>query len=475
MNFSSQDIDVRSIISDIFKNIGYILLAALTAILAVIGIHNFTYRPQYTSTATLAVIMKGNNGGAYSSLYMTNEMADVFSEVFQSEALKKKIAEDLSVNAIDGQISVSVVPETNIMILSVTSNSSKSAYAIIKSSLTNYSTVSDYLFSNATVDVIKEPTVPYTPSNDVSLARNCLIAAAAAGGLSLLLIAVLSFLRPTVKNPSQAKNQLDGKLLGVIPFVKKDSWKDRWKYKFTRRKPPKTSLLITNPMIGMPFVESYKKIATVIERHMDMRNEKVLLVTGRYENEGKSSVSANLAIALSQKGNKVLLIDADLRKPVVYKIFENRDQGYSFSDSIQKRCSVVDTLHFEQDHLFCMYQYEAIGNSSVLLSSEMTEKIISACRKNFDYIIIDSSPMGLVADAQILMQYSDAVALAVREDWSQASEINDAIDAIKKETKDFAGIILNSSKSVNTILGKAYGYGYGYGYQNYYNKYAKQD
>ncbi|MDD6276074.1 MAG: polysaccharide biosynthesis tyrosine autokinase [Clostridia bacterium] len=476
MKFSLKDIDIRSIVSDVFRNIVYIILAASTAVLAVAGFHNFTYKPQYTSTATLAVTVKGNNGGSYSSLYLTNEMADVFSEVFQSDALKKKIAEDLSVSSINGDISISIVPETNIMVLKVTADSPKSAYTIINSSLENYGTVSDYLFSNANINLIKEPTVPFSPSNNVSIKKNCLIAAMAAGGLVMLITALLSFLRPTVKNPSQAKNQLDGRLLGVIPFVKKFSLKERIKNKITRENIRKMSVLISQPMLGMPFAESYKKAATIIERHMESKNEKVLLVASLFENEGKSSVSANLAMALAQKGRRVLLIDADLRKPAIHKIFENKDKGYSFSDCIKKRCGIVEALHIEQDNLFCLYQYESLGNSSVLLSSEITEKIIAACRRNFDYVIIDSSPMGLVADSQILMQYSDAAVLTVREDWAQASKINDAIDSIKKESRDFVGVILNASKSVNTISGKSYGYGYGYGYgyRHYYDKYAKQ-
>lgn len=467
MKYSLKDIDIRSIIGDVLRNIVFIILAAVMAVLAVAGYHNFTYKPQYTSTATLAVTMRGNNGGSFSSLFLTNEMAGIFGEVFQSDALKKKIAEDLSTDSINGNISVSIVPETNIMILKVTADSPKSAYTIITSSLENYDTVSDFLFSNANINVLKEPTVPYGPSNTTSIKKTCAVAAVAAAGLTVIIIALLSFLRATVKNPSQAKNQLDGRLLGVIPFVNKYSLKERAKGKISRKNLKKISVLITQPMLGMHFVEAYKKTATLIERHMNSHDQKVLLVASLDENEGKSSVSANLALSMAQKGRRVLLIDADLRKPSLYKIFEKKDKTYSFSDCIMKKCSIVDTFSIEAENLFCIHQYESVKNSGAVLSSEITGAIIEACRKNFDYIIIDSSPLGLVADAQILQQYSDAVVLTVREDWAQIGAINDSIDTIKNNGKDFVGIVLNSSKSIDTTQG------YAYTYRNYYGKYSK--
>ena len=132
-----------------------------------------------------------------------------------------------------------------------------------------------------------------------------------------------------------------------------------------------------------------------------------------------------------------------------------------------KKCSIVDTFSIEAENLFCIHQYESVKNSGAVLSSEITGAIIEACRKNFDYIIIDSSPLGLVADAQILQQYSDAVVLTVREDWAQIGAINDSIDTIKNNGKDFVGIVLNSSKSIDTTQG------YAYTYRNYYGKYSK--
>lgn len=159
--------------------------------------------------------MRGNNGGAYSSLSTTTEMASVFSEVFQSDALRSKIAQEMGVDSIEGEISISLISETNLMVLQVTSNTPRNAYEIILSALNNYDTVSDYLFSNASLDTVSAPNVPYGPSNPMNVSRVRKIGMLAAGAVVAAAIIILSFLRFTVKKKKLASKMLDGRDFGL--------------------------------------------------------------------------------------------------------------------------------------------------------------------------------------------------------------------------------------------------------------------
>ena len=118
--FKFDEISVFCIIRDLLKNLWVILLAAAAAWLAVTGMMSFRYVPEYTAQATMAVNAKGSSS-AYSSLSLTNQMAGVFSEVFDSNVLKKKIAKDLGEKSIDESIRASVIEETNLITLQVTS------------------------------------------------------------------------------------------------------------------------------------------------------------------------------------------------------------------------------------------------------------------------------------------------------------------------------------------------------------------
>lgn len=474
MDFSLRDIDLRSIFKDLLKNWYVILLAGLACFFTVFSVCNLTYKPEYKSSATLAIMIKGNDGGSFSSLKLTNEMAGVLGEVFKSDTLKNKIKEDLDTKSVNGTIDVQITAETNLMQLSVTSNNPKDAYLIVKSALKNYDQVSDFLFSNANLMVLKNPSIPYSPSNAKSGMKQSKIAFAAGILLSACAIALISFMRPTVKNASSAKRKLDGRIMGVIPFVKKYKTKDEIKRQLFKKKLKNEAVLISSPRVGMNFVESIKKIATITERHMQRKNQKALLVTSVDENEGKSSVAANLAIALANKGEKVLMIDADLRKPALFKIFEKTEKDKSsFSDYLSGKEQNVEVEFNKRENLHLIYQYEGIADPSKLLSNGKIEKLIENCRNDFDYIIIDSSPLGRVSDAENLIQYTDAVMIAVREDHTPVAVINDYTDVIRKADKDFIGFVLNAfNKPSNDRLSKST-YAYSYGQYGSYGNYGK--
>ena len=142
----------------------------------------------------MAVSAKGDSS-AYSSLSLTNQMAGVFSEVFDSNVLKEKIAEELGEDSIEETIQASVIEETNLITLQVTSENPRRAYQVIQSAIRNYDAVSDYLFSNAMLRIVQEPSVPYAPSNVRNSSRIQKLAALAGMAGSGGLIVLLSILR----------------------------------------------------------------------------------------------------------------------------------------------------------------------------------------------------------------------------------------------------------------------------------------
>ena len=463
MEWSWEDFDIRSICKDILLNIWAVLLAAAAAYYGITGVYSLRYVPEYTSSATLAVTMRGNNGGSYSSLNMTKEMAGIISEVFQSEALRGKIAEDLGVDSIEGEISIELIQETNLMNLSVVSDTPQNAYRILLSALDNYETVSDYLFSNAKLDMLKEPSIPYGPSNPQNISRVRKMGTLIAAGSVVLLIALVSFLRPTVKNEKNAKRQLDGRILGTIPFVRKYRTKKEWLRQLLHLK-LKRSVLISSVMLGAPFIESTKKIATSIEHHMRRHHQKVFLVSSVEENEGKSSVTANLALALAGKGYRVLLVDCDLKMPALYKIFDRKKlSGPSVSKFLDGTRPFSDILVQEQPGLYAAYQYYAVADASVLLSGEGMPRLLEEGKKQFDYILVDTPPMSVSADAEILLHYADSAAIVVRQDWVDIGSINDAAEVVRGSSCNLAGFILNAFHAPFPWQGMESDYGYGYG------------
>ena len=195
-------------------------------------------------------------------------MAGVFSEVFDSNVLKKKIAKDLGEKSIDESIRASVIEETNLITLQVTSENPRQAYMVIQSAIENYGEVSDYLFSNATLRIVQEPAVPYAPSNTMNISRIQKIAglfgAAAVAGA----IVLLSVLRFTVKTREGGKRSLDGRILEVIPYERKNKTVRGVLKKLNK------SILISSALVSMSFCEAVRKTATRLDHHMQRREQK---------------------------------------------------------------------------------------------------------------------------------------------------------------------------------------------------------
>ena len=444
MQFSFENMDFRSICKDLFRNLWVIILAGLTAFFCASGITRLCYTPQYTSSTTLAVNMKENSGNAFVALQRTEEMASVFGEVFESDTLRRKIADSMQVDSIDAEISAEKIKETNLMILSVTSGSPKDSYLILQAALENYKGLSAYLFSNARLDTLKAPAMPFGPSNRKGNSKMLLLSVLLAMFTAALLIAVFSVLRPTVKNESNAKKQLDGRILGMVPFVHKYRVRGKGRLLRKHKEKDKRAVLISSPLFGRPFAEANRRISTVIARHMKMHHEQTLVVSSAGENEGKSSVAANIALSLADKGYRVLLLDGDWLKPSLHKIFEQEEKdNLSVSASLDSHRNLYDFLVEKEPGLYIGFQFHPVRNPVRFLTSDDTRVFLEECKKEFDFILIDTPPMGLSANAELLMRYSDVAALVVRHDFAEIGLINDLAEVFRRTGKDFLGFILN--------------------------------
>lgn len=456
--FNLDEVSLFCVVRDILKNFWVLILAAVTAYLAVNGAAGLLYMPEYTASATMAVSAKGNNSSVYSSLTMANQMAEVFSEVFDSNVLREKIAEDLGQETIKGEISSSIIEETNLIVLDVTSVNPRQAYLIIQSAIENYDTVSDYLFSNAVLKMVQEPTVPVSPSNVPNFSRIQKLAMLGAIAGAGALIVLASLLRFTVKTRTGARRNLDGAILGVLPYERKN----KTFLGFLRKK--RRSILITSSLVSSEYLESVRKLATRLDHRMRRKGQKVIMVSSVAENEGKSSIASNVALALAEKGRRVLLVDTDLKKPAQHKIFEKPgSKGKSLTDYLDGKASMDEVMSYQKNgKIFTIFQKTGVHNSAKYLDSGRMKQFIRDSRNLVDYLILDSSPMSLASDTELLMKLADTAVLIVRQDWTDIRAVNDAVDNIGQSGTDFSGFVLNVFQRESLFRnGQEYRY-YGY-------------
>lgn len=476
-NITLSHFDLYCILRFALKHLWMVLMAAAAMFMAVYVMQNQVAKPDYTSDISLAVTSKTAFGTSYTSVAATNTIAEQFSELLDSEVVRNSVCQELGVEKFPAKLAIDVPENTNIINVHVTAATPEVAFRTARAITNNYEEYSSFIFATAVMEVIYGPSIATEPS-DLASRQQLLILSAPIGALLMIVLLIFFALRNnTVQTTAGAKDQLDAKLLATIYHQKKKATLR------SKLKNIKSSLLINSPTSTFYYAETFHQLRMQLEHARQSRGERVFLITSCTENEGKSTVAANIALSLAQKHEKVLLVDCDLRKPAQYKVFEKKvqqqqDIGYLLSHHMSAEDLMGALQYDESSNLYFLLASSTQRKSAELLTSDETKTLIRSLRANFDFIIIDSPPIGYFVDSEILADLCDASLLVVRQDSVPAPAINDVVDMLTASDSTFLGCILNNVHTIKTIsgvVGQSYGRGYGYGYGYGYGKHKKTE
>ncbi len=420
---------------DVLYNLWVIALAAVIGFCGCQIYYLAVKKQTYTSSMTIAVNLSGYTKNATStSLSRTIEICETYQSVLASDTLKAIVEEDMG-QPMTGTISVRQKKSTNLIDISVTDSSSQKAYETLKSINKNYPKITDNSFNNIIISVISAPFLPTSVSNPSASITNSLIFALLGALICTSLVLFISFMRDTVKNPSDVDDMLECKLLGTVYHVNKRKRKIGLK---------NDGLLLTNPLIDYTFRNSFSEIAIKLESIQRTKGVKSIVVTSIAENEGKTTIIVNIAIALATMGKKVVVVDSDLKLPAVYKFFKQVDinpendifnyiSGKTDYDSVKvyDKITNVSIVCGKEKHF----------NSAKALGEETYHDLIRRLEGEFEFVLIDSPPGGVAVDAETISECCDGMLFVVRQDFVGVEAINDYI--INIDSDKMIGCILN--------------------------------
>ena len=421
-----------------------------------------TMAPQkYECSVDIGVIVTNNSPSSYNALRMRQTVSQ-YANIINNDAIKGRVLEKMGVGTLPGSYTATGSATSNIVTLTCTADNPTDALRIAKTVCMVYAdvlTMQKSIFALNPLGSIKAENV-----RDISMSPEMIagMAGLVVLAIGIFLVAAGKIFDGTVQNVKRAGDLIDAAYVGSIGHQTKNDHPGK-----------KVTLLISQLNVSFGFVEQVRKAAMNIAHSMDHHQEKILLVTGVAENEGKSTVAANIALALAEKGKKVILIDADLRKPAMHLIFEQKVQR-GLGDYLQNGKSPKKLFSSDPNLSikFC-FTNPVKENVGGLLESEAMDELLNAAREEADYIVIDTPPCGVARDAMILAEKADAVLMVIREEWSKVDAINEKFRELGDCHARLCGYVLNDEYELSDGGTGNYGRHSGYGQYGSYGRYGR--
>lgn len=441
------------------------------------------YTPQYTAAATFTVTPKGDSLSAYTSISSnasTQQLEKTFPYIITSAPLTRVVAEDLGLSDVPGTLTATAVEDTNLFTITVTSSNYETAYNVLKSVINNYPSVAEYVVGATDLVLVVPPSASSTPINPISYREKALIGTAVGALLGLLIVFFLENLNHTIRHPDEIRKLLNNQRLGsIVKVVKKKSSHSTG------------SLTIDDAHTDPRFKESVFSIRNKIIKLCADQKINSVMVASTTTNEGKTTVAANLAIALAKKHYRTVIIDCDLRNPTVRQQLNIPEScSLGIVDVITGGCSLQDAIvKTKKNGLYVLPGTIPVNNASELMGSKQLADLVAALEKIFDYVVIDAPPVGIVSDALEMKDYVGGLVFVVRQDYAKVSKILDSISLFGYSKIKILGCIFNMASGVLSTRGYGrYGYNsyggygsygsygrYGYGYGQYGDYYGNEE
>ena len=302
--------------------------------------------------------------------------------------------------------------------------------------------------------------VPIYPDKKLNILLGLIFGVSMGLGVAL----IIELLDNTIKSIEQLERR-GLSILTMIPAIGKQiNNKKTKKYSIKNSNVEKLQRrLITHEDPKSPISEAYRGLRTSLMYSKNEDNCNIILVSSPGPGEGKTTTIANLAITYANLGKRTLLIDSDLRKPVIHKVFNvDKTPGLtSYLTQDEKLSSIINKTDIE--NLEVITSGVVPPNPSELLDSKKMNSFIKEIKNEYDVVLFDSPPLIAVTDPYVLLKHIKQFVLVVRAGVTERGGLNRVLTAIKQSNLEVTGVVMNAMKEEHS-----YGAGYYYNYYQYY-------
>ena len=433
---------------------------AVAALAVVIGVgYLLIASSYYHSTAVLAVSVRTTTGSetVYQSGTATTQRVQTYVELGRQQDFAEKVSErsggKFQPSLVLKNVKVSPTKETVLFSVEATGRNPADAQYLAKvSSQTLVAMIEEVEFSlNGEDSEVKITTVgtPERPNKPGGLSPVAVL------GISVLLGALMAILVAVVRDRLDNKIRRSEDIDDIVQSGVLGT-------SYATNKIPVAGVLggSTNDA-DFPNAEAFRQIRTNLSFVNVDEPPRVLLLTSAIENEGKSFVASRLAAVLGESGNRVIVLDADLRRPAIGTIFE-RDSSVGITSVLTGAVRYPDVVQRTDAGVDLIPAGKIPPNPSELLDSQAMKSLVEELRREYDYVVVDSPPLLPVTDSAVLAKYADTVVLVARSERVTKDQLARAVQRLNLAGASIAGAVLNYlplSKRDSEARYGAYGYG----------------
>lgn len=449
MYSNDEEIDLRQLFYIISKSLK--LLITISVIFAIIAyfVSSYAIDKKYESSTTLLV-----NSNKLSSetitqndVTLSKSLIYTYAEIAKSETIMDKTLKKLNID--EKQISalmITPLKDTQIIQIKAQAKSPELASDIAN---TVASLFSDEVKRIAKVDSVEiiDIAVPIYNSIYPSVVLNTLLSAFTGGMLALIIVFLKHFTDNTIKTESDVERYTDSNVLGTI-------------IKYDTKEYEKSNLIMIKDS-NSPICESYRNIKNSILFSNIDNNIKKIIVTSSTKSEGKSTLVANLAYALSEQELKVIVVDCDFRRPSIHRKFKLSNL-HGITDILLNKDDYKDYIQKVDKNIDVLTSGKKPNNPAEVVSSKAISDLFDLLGKNYDYVLIDIPPL-IVSDPLIMARIADGIIYVVQSGVAIKEIVKKNIEKLKLTNTSILGCVINA------LDAKKSQYGYYY-YDSYYGE-----
>jgi capsular exopolysaccharide synthesis family protein len=419
--------------------------------------------PLYTASTQLFVSVtdSSSTSDVLQGSQFSQQRVASYAQLLTGEEMAGRVVQrlglDLTPDELRQELSATAVADTVLIDVTVTDPSPRRAQQIADAVGQEFPGFVDDLeasgqngASPVKVTVTDRPDLPSSASSPSTL-RNIALGALAGLVLGAGLAIVRTRLDRSVRDPEEAARLAGAPVIGTV--LRDDGLVKR--HTIDRGTTSRTA-------------EDYRQLRTNLQFLSVDEPPKVIMISSAVPSEGKTTVTVNLALALSDAGRKVAIVEADLRRPKVTR-YLGMVGDVGLTNVLAGNADMEDVTQLYRDNLAVIAAGPLPPNPGELLGSSHMASIVDKLRASHDYVLVDAPPLLPVADSSALAVIMDGVLLSVRYGSTTKEQFQQAAATLERVGAKTLGVILNIVP-LKAELASAYGYGYGYGYDGKHNR-----